>query len=188
MATEKKPFQLSKKVNNAIYGYGAAIVIIGALMKITYYSPTWFPEIANTMLTVGLVIEALIFAYSAIDPSLQKEDYEWERVYPILANKKGKVSGPAGSTSPQELMSKNIEQMFEKYKLDEEVVKGLSQSIRDFESSAKSGADSAAELAKINKEFANNANELTKQMAALSTNLETLNNVYGGVLNAMNRK
>ena len=43
MAT-KKPFQLSKKVNNAIYGYGAAIVIIGALMKITYFSPTWFPK------------------------------------------------------------------------------------------------------------------------------------------------
>ena len=186
MATEKKPFQLSKKVNNAIYGYGAAIVIIGALMKITYFSPTWFPEIANTMLTVGLVIEALIFAYSAIDPSLQKEDYEWERVYPILAGKKGK--GGTDTTSPQELMSKNIEEMFRKYKLDENVVKGLSQSIRDFESSAKSGADSASELAKINKEFANNANELTKQMAALSSNLEALNNVYGGVLNAMNRK
>ena len=85
-------------------------------------------------------------------------------------------------------MSENIEEMFRKYKLDENVVKGLSQSIRDFESSAKSGADSAGELAKINKEFANNANELTKQMAALSSNLETLNNVYGGVLNAMNRK
>ena len=183
MAT-KKPFQLSKKVNNAIYGYGAAIVIIGALMKITYYSPTWYPEIANTMLTVGLVIEALIFAYSAIDPSLQKEDYKWERVYPILSDE-GPVDDP---TSPEALMSKNIEQMFKKYKLDEEVVKGLSQSIRDFESSAKSGADSAGELAKINKEFANNANELTKQMAALSSNLETLNNVYGGVLNAMNRK
>ena len=184
MAT-KKPFQLSKKVNNAIYGYGAAIVIIGALMKITYYSPTWYPEIANTMLTVGLVIEALIFAYSAIDPSLQKEDYEWERVFPILRDKKEDGPDP---TSPEALMSKNIEQMFKKYKLDEEVVKGLSQSIRDFESSAKSGADSAGELAKINKEFANNANELTKQMAALSSNLETLNNVYGGVLNAMNTK
>ena len=179
--------QLSKKVSNAIYGYGAAVVIIGALMKITYFSPTWWPSAANTMLTIGLVLEALIFAYSAIDPSLAKEDYEWERVYPILAGKKGK-GGAQDTTSPQELMSKNIEEMFRKYKLDENVVKGLSQSIRDFESSAKSGADSASELAKINKEFANNANELTKQMAALSSNLETLNNVYGGVLNAMNRK
>ena len=58
-------FRLSKKVNNAIYGYGAAIVIIGALMKITYFSPDWAPGSANTMLTIGLVIEALIFAYSA---------------------------------------------------------------------------------------------------------------------------
>ena len=53
-------FKLSKKVNNAIYGYGAAVVIIGALMKITYFSPSWAPGIANTMLTIGLVIEALI--------------------------------------------------------------------------------------------------------------------------------
>ena len=77
-------FRLSKKVNNAIYGYGAAIVIIGALMKITYFSPDWAPGIANTMLTIGLVIEALIFAYSAIDPSLQKEDYEWAVSYTHL--------------------------------------------------------------------------------------------------------
>ena len=157
-------FKLSKKVNNAIYGYGAAIVIIGALMKITYFSPDWAPGIANTMLTVGLVIEALIFAYSAIDPSLQKEDYEWERVYPELSD------------------------MFKNAKLDETVVKDLAQSIKDFEASAKSGAKSASDLAKINQDFANNANELTKQMAALSSNLETLNGVYGGVLNAMNRK
>ena len=178
--------QLSKKVSNAIYGYGAAIVIIGALMKITYFSPTWWPSAANTMLTVGLVIEALIFAYSAMDPSLAKEDYEWEKVYPQLKDSKSPKKG--NEKTPHSLMSENIEEMFRKYKLDENVVKGLSQSIRDFESSAKSGADSAGELAKINKEFANNANELTKQMAALSSNLETLNNVYGGVLNAMNRK
>ena len=46
-------FKLSKKVNNAIYGYGAAIVIIGALMKITYFSPDWAPGIANTMLRIS---------------------------------------------------------------------------------------------------------------------------------------
>lgn len=179
-------FRLSKKVNNAIYGYGAAIVIIGALMKITYFSPDWAPGIANTMLTIGLVIEALIFAYSAIDPALQKEDYEWEKVYPELAD--GKVGSGKGVKSPQVLMSEKIDDMFKKAKLDEEVVRELAQSIKDFQSSAKSGAESAAHLAKINQEFANNANELNKQMASLSSNLDTLNSVYGGVLNAMNRK
>ena len=138
------------------------------------------------MLTVGLVIEALIFAYSAIDPSLQKEDYEWERVYPELSD--GAAGSGKGIKSPQVLMSEKIEDMFKNAKLDETVVKDLAQSIKDFEASAKSGAKSASDLAKINQDFANNANELTKQMAALSSNLETLNGVYGGVLNAMNRK
>ena len=108
--------QLSKKVSNAIYGYGAAIVIIGALMKITYFSPTWWPSAANTMLTIGLVIEALIFAYSAIDPSLAKDDYEWERVYPQLKSGKPKKGD---EKTPHSLMSENIEEMFRKYKLDE---------------------------------------------------------------------
>ena len=78
-------FKLSKKVSNAIYGFGAAIVIIGALMKITHFSPDFWPSAANTMLTVGLVVEALIFAYSAVDPDMVKEDYAWEKVYPELA-------------------------------------------------------------------------------------------------------
>ena len=56
------------------------------------------------------------------------------------------------------------------------------------EASAKSGADSADSLAKVNKEFAGNADKLQKQMASLAANLESLNNVYGGVLNAMNKK
>ena len=49
------------------------MLIIGALMKITYFSPSWAPGIANTMLTIGLVIEALIFAYND-DPYNRPED------------------------------------------------------------------------------------------------------------------
>jgi hypothetical protein len=47
---------------------------------------------------------------------------------------------------------------------------------------------SADSLAKVNKEFADNAEKLQKQMASLAANLESLNNVYGGVLGAMNNK
>ena len=62
------------------------------------------------------------------------------------------------------------------------------QSNKFFETSAKAGANNAAELAKINKEFAENANKLTTQMESLANNLESLNSVYGGVLSAMNKK
>ncbi len=178
-------FRLSKKVSNAIYGFGAAIVIIGALMKITHYSPDWFPSAANTMLTIGLVVEALIFAYSAIDPDMAKEEYQWEKVYPELA---GGDSSSSRVESPQGMLSKKLDVMLHEAKLDSNLISSLTQSIKDFESSAKSGAESAESMAKINQEFADNANKLSQQMEVLSSNLESLNSVYGGVLNAMNRK
>ena len=136
------------------------------------------------MLTIGLVTEAIIFALSAFDPPA--EDLPWEKVYPELAPD-GKP-GPGGPKSPKALMSEKIEDMIKKAKLDQSVVNGLTQSIKDFEASAKAGANNAGELAKINKEFADNANKLTAQMESLAKNLESLNNVYGGVLNAMNKK
>ena len=167
---------------NFAYGMGAAVVIIGALMKITHFQVGFLT--GNLMLTIGLVTEAIIFALSAFDPPA--EDYAWEEVYPELAG--GKKGDSSDKKSPKALMSDKIDEMFKKAKLDEAVVKGLTQSIKDFEASAKSGADNAGELAKINKEFADNANKLTTQMESLAKNLESLNNVYGGVLNAMNKK
>lgn len=178
-------FKLSKKASNAIYGFGAAIVIIGALMKITHFSPDFWPSAANTMLTIGLVVEALIFAYSAVDPDMVKEDYAWEKVYPELA---GGAATSGKTASPQGMLSKKLDAMLQEAKLDKDLISSLSKSIKDFESSAKTGAESAQSMVKINKEFAANANELTKQMAALSSNLESLNSVYGGVLSAMTRK
>ena len=151
-------------------------------MKITHFQVGFLT--GNLMLTIGLVTEAIIFALSAFDPPA--EDYAWEEVYPELAG--GKKGDSGDKKSPKTLMSDKIDEMFKKAKLDEEVVKGLTQSIKDFEASAKSGADNAGELAKINKEFADNANKLTTQMESLAKNLESLNNVYGGVLNEMNKK
>ena len=174
--------KLRKNAMNMAYGLGASIVIIGALMKIIHQDLG--PITGNTMLTIGLVTEALIFALSAFDPPA--EDYAWEEVYPELAG--GKSGSSGDKKSPKAMMSEHIADMIKKAELDQSVVNGLTQSIKDFETSAKAGANNAAELAKINKEFAENANKLTTQMESLAKNLESLNNVYGGVLNAMNKK
>ena len=45
---------------------GDAVLIIGALMKITHFSIGFLT--GNVMLTIGLVTEAIIFALSAFDP------------------------------------------------------------------------------------------------------------------------
>ena len=64
---------------NFIYGAGAAVVILGALFKILHW------DYANEMLIIGMMTEAGVFLISAFDPP--GDDYEWERVYPVLADK-----------------------------------------------------------------------------------------------------
>ncbi|MBC9795907.1 gliding motility protein GldL [Sinomicrobium weinanense] len=47
--------------------------------------------------------------------------------------------------------------------------------------------ESAGRQAAINEEVANNAGRLKEQMESLTSNLSSLNNVYGGMLSAMNK-
>ena len=76
-----------KKFMAKLYGWGASVVIVGALFKIMH-----FPG-AGIMLTVGLLIEAIIFFFSAFEPL--HEELDWTLVYPELA----------GMTDPDELDS-----------------------------------------------------------------------------------
>jgi gliding motility-associated protein GldL len=74
-----------KKFMAKLYGWGASVVIVGALFKIMHYPG------AGIMLTVGLLIEAIIFFFSAFEPL--HEELDWTLVYPELA----------GMTDPDEL-------------------------------------------------------------------------------------
>lgn len=60
-----------------LYGLGASVVIIGALFKIQHW------PFAGTMLTIGLLVEAVIFFFSAFEPL--HEEVDWSLVYPELA-------------------------------------------------------------------------------------------------------
>jgi gliding motility-associated protein GldL len=60
-----------------LYGLGASIVIVGALFKIQHW------PMAGTMLTIGLLTEAIIFFFSAFEPL--HEEIDWTLVYPELA-------------------------------------------------------------------------------------------------------
>ena len=72
-----------------VYGWGAAIVIIGALFKLQHYPG------AGPMLVIGLGTEAIIFFLSAFDP--MHEDPDWSLVYPELAEDySGDVRGVDG--------------------------------------------------------------------------------------------
>ena len=60
-----------------LYGWGAAVVICGALFKILHWPG------ANIMLMVGMFTETIIFFFSAFEPL--HVEYNWALVYPELA-------------------------------------------------------------------------------------------------------
>ncbi|MBN1951246.1 MAG: gliding motility protein GldL [Bacteroidales bacterium] len=60
-----------------LYGFGASIVIIGALFKINHWGG------GELIITLGLVTEAIIFFFSAFEPL--HEELDWTLVYPELA-------------------------------------------------------------------------------------------------------
>jgi len=59
-----------------VYGWGASLVLIGALFKLQHWNHS------GIMLTIGLMTEAFIFFLSAFEPPMEQPD--WTRVYPEL--------------------------------------------------------------------------------------------------------
>lgn len=193
----------SKVAMHMLFGLGGAVVIIGALFKILHLEIG--PITGGLVLGLGLGTEALIFTVSALNTGEIKEEHQ-DFV------KKLKGAGPAKSAaSGGEGLSSKIDALMQEAKLDVNLMNSLAKSIKDLESSAKalnpaSEAASASqaysqELAKAatqlealnanyQKQISANqkADVLKQQMESLSENLAALNNVYGGMLNAMSKK
>ena len=210
--------KISKKTMNMAYGLGAAVVIIGALMKIIHADLDlgFFKIGGNDLLTIGLVTEALIFALSAFDAP--DEGYPWEVIYDF-ENGTGPSTGPGPSSTIEADMSKKLDDMLAKAGLDVKLVKSLGDNINNLNSTAKAMVgsaevsseyteqlkevnskmgsinslyqaqiDSATRQAEITKDSEDNASKLKEQMESLASNLSSLNGVYGGMLSAMNKK
>ena len=208
-------FKISKKVMNMAYGLGAAVVIIGALMKIIHKDLG--PLTGSMLLTIGLVTEALIFALSAFDTP--EEELYWTKAYPELAGGKATAKGGKASDDTAEgVLTKKLDSLLKEAKIDGALVTSLGDSIRNLNSTASemggsSGAsqkyseemakaasqmesinslykaqlESAGRQADINQESIENATKLKEQMESLASNLSSLNGVYGGMLSAMNK-
>ena len=214
---------LSKKAMNFAYGMGAAVVIIGALFKITHLEFGFIT--GNLMLTLGLVTEALIFGLSAFEQP--EVDYHWENVYPQLVDEH---AAPAKANKAQAnadgdaegMLSKKLDAMLKEAKIDGQLMESLGNSIKNFEAASKTIAptaeslastkkysdeltlaanqmesinalykiqlDSASKTTQLNEEVAENSVKLNQQMQSLTSNLSSLNNVYGGMLSAMSNK
>jgi len=195
----------SKKFKNfmaKLYGWGASIVILGALFKLMDWPG------AGAMLTIGLGTEAIIFFFSAFEKPHEEPD--WSLVYPELAYMKDPDS--SNLTPTQEL-----DNMLEKANVDQALITRLGDNLRSFNETvegvnksmdavAATGdysdqmREAARKLAEMNtyydlqlKTMQNMGNSVSdtekfqQEIARLGENLESLNKVYSNMLNAMNK-
>lgn len=209
---------LSKKAMNFAYGMGAAVVIVGALFKITHFELG--PLTGTVMLSVGLLTEALIFALSAFEPV--EHELDWSLVYPELAGGDASDKKKEVKEDAQGLLSQKLDAMLKEARIDSDLMSSLGNSIKNFEGAAKAISptvesmssqkkyaeemsmaaaqmeslnslykvqlESATRNAQANSEIADNASKLKEQMQSMTSNIASLNNVYGGMLSAMSNK
>jgi len=146
-----------------LYGWGAAVVILGALFKINHYQG------ADIMLLVGLSTESIIFFFSAFEPPHVEPD--WSLVYPELA---GMYHGVAGEIEEEPLskegLSGDLDQMLADAQIGPELIDRLGQGLRNL-------SDNTSKL----KDVSNAAiatNEFTDRMKGASESVGTLSDSY----------
>lgn len=222
-------FKLDDKTLNVIYSLGAAIVILGALFKITHW-PLPFGISGNVILGIGLVSEAIVFILYAFNPPAV--EYEWEKVYPELRDEAAeaqprKVQQQLAEVSQLDVsLSEKLDKLLADAKIDVALFDRLKDGIDNFAHSVEqisSTVDVSAATQKYNdqlalasshlenmnalyalqidrsknqaelgdtyveslKQSAQQSEKFNAELNGLTSNLNNLNKVYGGMLNAM---
>ena len=106
-----------KKAMGKVYGWGAAVVLAGALFKIMHYPG------AEMMLLLGMGTEIVIFFLSAFEPPHEQPD--WSLVYPELRGLEPQGPRNKGGGGGSDLAA-----LIESGNLEPEVVEKLSQGIK----------------------------------------------------------
>lgn len=143
-----------------LYGFGAAVVIVGALFKIQHWPG------ASPMLIIGLGTEAVIFAFSAFEPI--HEDLDWTLVYPELAGmsddeKRKELDEKGEETS----LTQQLDKMLEEAKIGPELLESLGAGMRGLSESVTKIGD-IADASVASKDFTENINKATSNVDQLS--------------------
>ncbi|RKE98240.1 type IX secretion system motor protein PorL/GldL [Ichthyenterobacterium magnum] len=160
-------------LTNMIYGLGAAIVIVGALFKIQHW------PFGSEILTVGMIVEALVFTYSAFER--QGAELDWSLVYPELAG--GMTSNKKKKEEPKDaegMLSKKLDNLLKEAKIDGELMASLGDSIKNFEGAAKGISPTVDSMAAQKK--------YSEEMSLAAAQMESLNSLYKVQMESANRQ
>jgi len=150
-----------------LYGWGASVVILGALFKINHW------EGATWMLVIGMATESIIFFFSAFEKPYVEVD--WSAVYPELASQYGGDTGSGSSKGGLQETRQPIDdlnQLFKKAGVDVNLIQEFGDGLKKFSTNARQMVDiSAATVA--NDGFVGNMTKASNNLAALSNAYET---------------
>ena len=155
-----------KNFTSKLYGFGASIVIIGALFKIMHWNG------AGIALTAGLLIEAVIFFFSAFEPL--HEELDWTLVYPELAG----MSDPdeVDEYKEQAIADRNVglqkfDELFQQSQINAEDVRSLGKHLNTISSTTETIGDiTASSLA---------TKEYFDKMGSAAQNMDNVATAYG---------
>lgn len=157
-----------------VYGWGAAIVLVGALFKLQHWN------YSGIMLTIGLSVEAFIFFISAFEPPMEQPD--WTKVYPELQDDYELME----TTEEIKVDSRNsLDTLLNSTNVSPELLSKLGKSLIDLSNTATSISEiSSATIA--TDVYVRNLNQASESMMAFSdTNTQanaTLNNSLGDLI------
>ena len=152
-----------------LYGFGAAIVIVGAMFKIMHWPG------AGPMLVVGLSTEAVIFFFSAFEPP--HEEVDWSLVYPELAGMHGEEAHVEEKHIDKGSLTEQLDTMLEDAKIGPELIESLGAGIKHL-------GDQTSKLTNItdagvaSNEFATTVKSASQSVGNLSSSAEMLAGSY----------
>ena len=160
-----------------LYGIGASIVMIGALFKLEHFS-IFTPKDATYMLTLGLIVEAIIFFFSAFEPLHAEPD--WSIVYPELWDslhegeerpEQPMVSTTRRPTTTTAPSMNQLTEMLEKANINEATLAKLGDGINRLGDTASKLAD-ISQAASVTSEYTKAMEQTAKSAAALDIQLK----------------
>ena len=161
-----------------LYGWGAAVVIIGALFKINHWPG------AVPMLILGMGTESVIFFLSAFEPP--HVEWDWSLVHPELAGMLPEVK-PTNELSAGESadpLTRQLDKMLADSNISPDLINRLGAGMQNLADSASSMNNMATATAATDKFVtnmdgaANAAGKLLESMQGAPEAVSTLSNIY----------
>jgi gliding motility-associated protein GldL len=163
-----------------LYGWGAAVVIVGALFKIMHWPG------ANIMLIAGMGTETIIFFLSAFEPP--HKEWDWSLVYPELAgmveDNPLELDENGNPVEAQDPLSAKLDKMLKDANITPELMDRLSQGMQNLAESANA-MNKMANVTTATDKFVNNmdnvagqAGKLLESMQGAPEAISTLSAIY----------